>query len=57
MGKKTKNNNYISGKESVKISRFNRRLTKKLERKRADNNADPAHYTAVMRDNNNAVGI
>jgi peptide/nickel transport system ATP-binding protein len=55
MGKKSKNTNYISGKESVKISRFNRKLTKKLERLRAEHNCDPARYAAVMNDGNNVV--
>lgn len=53
--KKKKNSSYISGKESRKISRFNRRLTSKLEKERANANKDPALYTTKMRDPNNVV--
>jgi peptide/nickel transport system ATP-binding protein len=53
--KQSKNANYISSKESLKISRFNRRLTRKLERRRAGNHMDPAGYTTVMKDNKNVV--
>ncbi|MBQ3356868.1 MAG: ABC transporter ATP-binding protein [Oscillospiraceae bacterium] len=52
---KKKNSSYISGKESRKISRFNRKLTKKLENDRANANKDPALYTTKMRDPNNVV--
>ena len=38
--KNEKNSSYISGKESRRISKFNRRVTKKLERDRADANKD-----------------
>lgn len=53
--KNEKNSSYISGKESRKISKFNRRVTKKLERDRADANKDPALFTAKMKDENNVV--
>ena len=53
--KKEKNSSYISGKESKKISRFNRKITRKLEKKRANANADPALYTTKMHDENNVV--
>ncbi|MDD6262758.1 MAG: ABC transporter ATP-binding protein [Clostridiales bacterium] len=53
--KKEKNSSYISGKESKKISRFNRKITRKLEKKRANANTDPALYTTKMRDENNVV--
>ena len=53
--KKKKNSSYISGKESRKISRFNRRVTKKLEKDRADAGKDPALYTVQMKDPNNVV--
>jgi len=53
--KKKKNSSYISAKESRKISRFNRRLTGKLEKERANANKDPALYTTRMRDPNNVV--
>ena len=53
--KNEKNSSYISGKESRKISKFNRRVTKKLERNRADANKDPALFTTKMKDENNVV--
>ncbi len=53
--KKKKKSSYISGKESRKISRFNRRVTKKLEKDRADAGKDPALYTVQMKDPNNVV--
>ena len=52
---KKKSDSYISGKESRRISRFNRRLTKRLENERANANKDPALYTTRMRDPNNIV--
>lgn len=53
--KNEKNSSYISGKESRKISKFNRRVTKKLERDRADANKDPALFTTKMKDEDNVV--
>lgn len=53
--KNEKNSSYISGKESRRISKFNRRVTKKLERDRADANKDPALFTTNMKDENNVV--
>ena len=53
--KNEKNSSYISGKESRRISKFNRRVTKKLERDRADANKDPALFTTKMKDENNFV--
>ena len=53
--KNEKNSSYISGKESRKISKFNRRVTKKLERDRADANKDHALFTTKMKDQNNVV--
>ena len=53
--KNEKNSSYISGKESKRISKFNRRVTKKLERDRADANKDPALFTTKMKDENNVV--
>ena len=50
-----KASSYISGKESRRITKFNRRLTKKLEKERADANKDPALYTTKMKDPNNVV--
>ena len=46
---------YISARESRKITRFNRKVTKKLEAERADANKDPALYTTRMADPNNVV--
>ena len=53
--KNKKKSSYISGKESRKITRFNRRVTKKLEKERADAGKDPALYTVQMKDPNNVV--
>ena len=50
-----KNSSYISGKESRRITKFNRRVTKKLEKERADAARDPALYTSQMKDPNNVV--
>ena len=46
---------YISGKESRRITKFNRKVTKKLEADRANANKDPKLYTTKMRDENNVV--
>ena len=46
---------YISGKESRRITKFNRKVTKKLEADRANANKDPQLYTTKMRDDNNVV--
>ena len=37
-----KKSSYISGKESRKITKFNRKVTKKLEKERSDANKDPS---------------
>ncbi len=50
-----KETSYISGKDSRAISRFNRKLTKKLEKERANANKDPNLYTTKMRDPKNVV--
>ena len=52
---KRKNASYISGKESKEISRFNRKLTRKLEKQRAANAVNPSAYTTTMHDENNIV--
>ncbi len=52
---KRKNTSYISGRESHEISRFNRKLTRRLEKERARANTDPAKYVTVMHDDNNVV--
>ena len=53
--KAKKKSSYISNRESAKISHFNRKLTKKLEKKRRRKNANPEEYTTKMRDENNIV--
>lgn len=52
---KRKNTSYISGKESRQITRFNRKLTKRLEKERASKAADPSKYETKMHDENNIV--
>ena len=47
--------NYISRRESAKISRENRRITNAIERKRNRRHIDPSEYTTRMRDPNNVV--
>ncbi len=55
MAEKKKKSSYISGKESQKITRFNRKVMRKLEDDRADANKDEALYITRMKDNNNVV--
>jgi len=56
MAEKTKKkSSYISGKESRKISRFNRRVTRKLEKQRAAAGKNPELYTTQMKDARNVV--
>ena len=50
-----KKSSYISGKESRKITKFNRKVTKKLEKERSDANKDPQLYTTKMKDPDNVV--
>ncbi|MGN1164213.1 MAG: ABC transporter ATP-binding protein [Candidatus Ornithospirochaeta sp.] len=50
-----KHTSYISGKESRRITKFNRKVTKKLEADRANANKDPKLYTTKMKDENNVV--
>ncbi|MCR5160860.1 MAG: ABC transporter ATP-binding protein [Lachnospiraceae bacterium] len=50
-----KGSSYISAKESRRITKFNRRVTKKLEKERADSGKDPKLYTTVMKDPDNIV--
>lgn len=52
---KRKNTSYITGKESRRITRFNRKLTKRLEKERASKAADPSKYITEMHDPNNVV--
>ena len=50
-----KRSSYISAKESRRITKFNRKVTKKLEKERADSGKDPKLYTTVMKDPDNIV--
>ena len=50
-----KKSSYISGRESRKITRFNRKVTKKLEKERANANKDPKLYTTRMKNPENVV--
>ena len=55
MLKKKRDNSYISAKDSRKISKFNRKLTQRLEKQRNNAKKDPSLYTTMMRDPNNVV--
>ena len=46
---------YISGKESRRITKFNRRVTKKLEAERANANKDESLYITKMKNPDNVV--
>ena len=50
-----KKTSYISAKDSRRITKFNRKITKKLEHDREEAGKDPAYYTTKMRDPNNVV--
>ena len=52
---KSKKANYISSKESARISRFNRKLTKRLEKQRNRKKANPDTYMTKMKDSGNVV--
>lgn len=53
--KKTKNANYISAKESRRISKENRRITAEIEKKRNRKNIPREEYITKMKDPNNVV--
>ncbi len=55
MSSENKKSSYISGKESRRITRFTRRVTKKLEKARADAARDEALYTTRMKNPDNVV--
>ena len=55
MASEKKNSSYISGRESRRITRFNRRVTRKLEKERSDANKDPKLFTTKMKNPNNVV--
>ena len=48
---------YITGSESKAITRFNRKIMRRLERVRTASGADPSGYTTKMQDDNNVVEI
>lgn len=51
----SKKANYISAQESARISRENRRITNKIERKRNRRNVPPSEYLTEMKDPQNVV--
>ena len=55
MSNENKKSSYISGRDSRRITKFNRRIMRKLEKERANANKDPKLYTTKMRDENNIV--
>ncbi len=55
MAEKKKKNSYISSKESSKISRFNRKVTRKLEKERNKKKVDPSTYMSKMKNKDNVV--
>ena len=55
MANEKKKSSYISGRESRKITRFNRRVMRRLEKERADANKDPKLYTTTMKNPDNVV--
>lgn len=57
MSEKTgnKKTSYISARDSRRITKFNRAVTKRLENKRNAAANKPEQYTTRMRDNNNVV--
>jgi len=48
---------YISGRESARITRFNRKVMRRLEKRRSSRAADPSGYTTRMNDENNVVEV
>ena len=50
-----KENNYISRRESARISRENRKITKAIEKRRNRRHVDPSEYTTQMKNPDNVV--
>ena len=50
-----KDQNYISAKESRRISKANRAVTKEMEKKRNRKRVDPSEYTTQMKNPDNIV--
>lgn len=46
---------YISASDSRAITKFNRKITRKLEKERHDANKDESHYITKMKNDNNVV--
>lgn len=57
MAENKKKSSYISAKESKKISRYNRKITKKLEKVRNRAASNPALYETTMKDPNNVLEL
>ncbi len=55
MFNKKKDQNYISAKESRRISRENRKITRELDKKRDRKHVDPSEYTTQMKNPDNVV--
>ncbi|MGI5877292.1 MAG: ABC transporter ATP-binding protein [Christensenellales bacterium] len=53
--KKIRNANYLSAKESRRISRENRRITEEFEKRHKRRNVPESEYVTQMRDPNNVV--
>ncbi len=51
----SKKSSYISGRESHRITKFNRKVTQKLEKERANSKKDQSLYITKMKDENNVV--
>ncbi len=54
---KNKPEGYLSAKEARKISRENRKITNKFEKKRKRKNVPESEYTTQMKDENNVLEI
>ena len=52
---KENKSSFMSGKESRRITKFNRKVTKKLEADRANAKKDPSLYMTHMKDDKNVV--
>ena len=57
MSENNKKKSYISGKESRKISAFNKKIMRKLEKRRLSNNVHPETYKTTMRDPGNVLEL
>lgn len=55
MEKEKNTRKYISASDSRAITRFNRKVTRKLEKERHDANKDESHYITKMKNDNNVV--